>query len=172
MKWRESKQGQLATEASKLSSNGNHSLALSLLELALEHSPKDQLVLVYYGRVLHALGRDKEAEHSLREAVAIRSDLCYPWSELGLLLKDCKRFGEAAECFQKSAQLHPDASTFTLLAELELSFDADSSFRNAMKALELDPNWDEAIQIAARAKAAIAKSDEAGNVIDNIEDYL
>ena len=157
MKWRDSDRGRLATEASDLSSNGHHDLALSLLEQALQINPLDPLVLVYHGRVLHALGRDSDSERSFRKAISIKCDLSFAWSEFGMMLIDCKRLTEAAECLKQSAAIRPDCSTYTLLASIKLAFDADGALRDATSALELDPTWDEAIHLQALAERAISK---------------
>ena len=159
MQWRETMHGQLATKASKLNSEGNHSDALCLLEQAIELRPRDPILLVYRGRVLHALARFGEAERSFREALHIDRGLCYAWSELGLLLMDCKRFEEAAECLQESANLKRDFSTYTVLANVQLAFDAHSALMNAQKALELNPNWDEAAEVRDEAKGLIEQND-------------
>lgn len=163
MKWRETRRGQLATEASKLSSKGNHSDALNLLERALELKPKDPLVLVYRGRVLHALARYGEAEKSFRDALNIDGNLCYAWNELGLLFEDRGFFEKAADCLTRSVQLRPDFNSYTVLAKVELMFDVDAALSDAEKALELNPGWDEAIQVRDAAKERGAQVRGAGD---------
>ncbi len=119
---------------------------------------------MYRGRILHALGGDKEAERSFREAIDLKSDFSYAWSEIGLLLKDCERFVESAECLRQSALLRPDCSTYTVIARVELEFDPDASLRDATKALELNPDWDEAIQIQNTAKQMVDRRNRGMNI--------
>ena len=157
MKWRQTARGQLATKASVLSSRGNHADALCLLEQSLEIDPKDPLLLVYRGRVLHALARCAEAERSFRDALEIDRSISFAWNELGLLLRDCSRFEEAAECLRESAKLRPDFNTYTVLAGVEMSFDLRAALVDAEKALELNPNWDEAIQVRNAARVLIER---------------
>ncbi len=156
MKWRETKRGQLATKAGELSSHGKHKDALCLLDQAIEIEPEDHIILVYRGRVLASLERYDEAEHSFRRSLEIRDDLVYAWNELGFLLKDRERYEEAAECLRTSVSLEADYNTYTMLASVEMMFDKVAALSNAQKALKINPDWDEAIEIRDEAIAAIA----------------
>ena len=160
MKWRETVQGQLATEADELSSAGNHVGALALLEQALAFNTKDPVVLVYRGRELHSLERYDEAEQSLRDALAIDDNLTHAWNELGMLMESKEAFEEAAFCFEQSAKLSPNVDVLTMLANMQLAFDPQKSVENAKRALSFDPDWDEAQTILKSAKRQIRERGE------------
>ena len=157
MKWRETPQGRLATDAGDLSSKGNHAEALALLERALEYKRRDPMVLVYRGRVLSALGRHEEAEQSLRDALGVDGNFSHAWSELGMLMESKGSFEKAAFCYEQSVKISPSAEVLTMLANMQLAFDPQKSVYNAERALSIDPEWAEARTVRDSAKSEIRK---------------
>jgi tetratricopeptide (TPR) repeat protein len=160
MRWRETAQGRLATEADELSSAGSHADALALIERALEFEPRDPMILAYRGRELHALERFDEAERSLRDALGIDRGLTHAWNELGMLMRSRGFFEKAAFCFEQSAEVSPDVYVLTILANMQLAFDPQKSVENAESALAIDPDWDEAQTILESAKRKLRRRGE------------
>jgi tetratricopeptide (TPR) repeat protein len=157
MKWRWTPQGQLATEAADLSSKGNHSEALALLERALEFNRMDKMVLVYHGRVLTALRRYDEAEHSLRAALGVDGTFSHAWNQLGMLNEDQGKFEKAAFCYEQSVKSAPTVEILTMLANVQSAFDPQKAADNADRALSIDPNWDEAQAVRDNARAQLKR---------------
>jgi len=74
------------------------------------------------------------------------------WGELGLVHRNLGQFEEAAACYKRSVALEEDFSTYTLLAAVEYEFDVEQPIIHAEKALQLNPDWDEAETVLAEAK--------------------
>lgn len=144
MRWRDTPQGRLATEANELSAKGDPAGALDLLDRALEIRPRDPIVLVYRGRVLIASGRHDEAEQSLRTALGIDGNLSHAWNELGMLMESRGKFEKAAHCYEESARMAPCAEILTMLASMQLAFDPQKAIESAKRTLSLDSDWSEA----------------------------
>lgn len=160
MKWRDTRQGKLATDASEFSSKGNHAKALLLIEEALALSPKDPMVLVYQGRVLLALGRHDDAEQSLRAALGIDGNLPYAWNELGMLMQSRGAFEKAAFCYEQSAGISLSVEVLTMLANVQLAFDPEKAIETAERALSVDSEWTEAQAVRNAAKNEIRRRSE------------
>lgn len=63
----------------------------------------------------------------------------------------------AAKNFKNALKLHPDFNLYTIIASVELAFDPDLALVHATKALEIEPNWEEARNILNMAKKLIAE---------------
>ena len=126
---------------------GDWASAVERMDEALQLRPAFVPYWVSKGHFLRQWLKFGRAEDAIRKAIAINPRACYAWSELGLLFKDRRLFKEAADCLSQSVQLRPDFATYTVLADVELSFDPSAALRDAEKALELNPSWEEAERI-------------------------
>ena len=61
-------------------------------------------------------------------------------------------------CFQQSVQLRPEHNAYTLLANMQLAFDAEASAANAERALQLKPDWAEAVRVKEAAEEMLRES--------------
>ena len=69
------------------------------------------------------------------------------WISLGLIFSDDDQFMKAAFCYKKAVEIEEDYATYTVLAAVEETFDPESAIKHAKKALELNPEFDEAEKI-------------------------
>ena len=137
--------------------SGDLGKAVYEMENALRLCPRCVPYWVSLGNLYRSMLKYQESEEAIRKAIEIDSSASYAWSELGLLYRDKKSYEKAAEYLMTSVQLRPSFSTYTVLAAVVLMFDADAALLHAEKALELSPDYDEAIEIRDAAKMTIAK---------------
>jgi len=162
MKWHDTPQGRLVTESISLSDQGLHAEALEKLDQAEALPGYRYAVLTHRGCVLHEAGRWKEGETALRAALALNERFVHAWNALGVLLKSREDYEEAAACYSRSAEISPTASVLTCLAGVQCAFDLDSAVVNAERALQHDPEWEEAIAVRDAALERIRERDEDG----------
>ncbi len=117
-------------------------------------------ILALSERIYREWGKFQESEDAIRKGIDLAPCGSYAWTELGLLLMDRKLFKKAADCLRKSVQLRPDFNTYTILAAVEFTFDVDAALLDAERALEINPDWDEAMQVRDDAQKAIKKRDD------------
>jgi tetratricopeptide (TPR) repeat protein len=140
---------------------GDFARAVSWIDKAMQLRPDFVPYRVSRGMFLRQWLRFDESEHEIREAIKLAPSASYAWSELGLLYIDrgfhehSRFFEQAAEYLRKSSQLRPNYSVLTVLARVELMFDPETALLDAQRALALNPNWDEAMQVREAARAAI-----------------
>ena len=133
--------------------------ALDHLQIAVKLASSSSARSVYItlqGGVLRRLGRFDDARLVLKEAVTEVPTNAYAWRELGLCNFKLEEYTEAASCFEQAIALSPDYRTYTMLANAELAFDPKSALFHAEKALELAPEWDEAIKVLHAARRLIS----------------
>lgn len=102
-------------------------------------------------RILYRLGEHQEAEAAARNAIRIDEQSYHAWVTLGMLYFHSHRFEKAAFCYKKVVEIEEDYSFYTLLAAAERQFDPESAIEHAKRALELNPDWDEAETILSDA---------------------
>jgi tetratricopeptide (TPR) repeat protein len=134
--------------------------AICLVDEAICLRPTWPECRVIKGRFLLDAKRFCEAEASLREAIHIDEMDFYAWLELGFVFYDQELFEKAAFCFRKSAQINPHYSVYTMLANAELAFDTEAAKADAQRALDLNPDWDEARRIRDTAIRELETSGE------------
>ena len=146
---------QYIAAADRAAQSGNFAKAVEQMNKALQLRPGFAPYWVTQGNFLRKWSKFQRSEDAIRKAIEINPAASYAWTELGLLFKDCELFEKAANCLRKSVQLRPESSAYTVLANVELTFDADAALSDAEKALELNPGWDEALQVRDAAKQII-----------------
>ncbi len=139
-------------DAWNLAEQGDYARAVRLVDRALKLRPTWSKPWVVKGHFLREAKRFDESEAVLRKALGIKCADHYAWTELGLLFRDRELFQKAAFCFRRSLEIRPDFNVYTLLANVELTFDPASAVANAEKALKLKPGWHEAIRIRDSGK--------------------
>lgn len=120
--------------------------------------PSKALLMANKGKCLRHLRQYDEAEKILRSAIDMDQENPHIWSCLGLVYARVNKFERAAECLRNSIKLEESAPALTLLAAAEYEFDVESSIRSAKRALEIDPDWDEA-KIVLRKAETLSKLD-------------
>lgn len=142
-------------DAVEAEQSGDFGKAVYQMKNALRLCPRCVPYWVSLGNLYRSMLKFQESEEAIRKAIEINPSASYAWSELGLLCRDKKLYEKAAEYLMKSVQLRPSFSTYTVLADVVLMFDADAALLHAEKALELSPGFDEAIAIRDAAKRTI-----------------
>jgi tetratricopeptide (TPR) repeat protein len=146
-----------------LSESGDVAEALRVFDQAATISPVDRVVKYLRATCLIDLGREAEAESTLREAI---SDARAPaptsrlsaqmWLLLGLILREKGMPQEAAGCVTKALQFDVPGNALvqalTLLANCQLHFDISAAAESAERALEIDPSWEEATKMRDEAR--------------------
>lgn len=142
-------------EAVEAEQSGDFGKAVDQMKNALHLCPRCVPYWVSLGNLYRLMLKFQESEEAIRKGIEIDSSASYAWSELGLLYRDKRSYEKSAEYLMTSVQLRPDFSTYTVLAAVVLMFDADAALLHAEKALELSPDFDEAIEIRDAAKRII-----------------
>ena len=129
--------------------------AISLIEKAIELCPSNTAYWSAKGQFLRNAGRYQESKLSTQRAIELNPKNYHAWSSLGWLHIYHRNFEEAATCLQRSVELKEDFGTYTMLAAAEIEFDVETAIKHAKKALELNPDWDEAKKILRSAESKL-----------------
>lgn len=143
---------QLLRRAWDAAGKGDLAGALREIDRALELRPKQTRCWATRGSFLREMSRLDEAEAVLRTAIELDERNFLAWTELGQVYESKGLFEKAAFCLERSVELKPDYHTYTMLANVQLTFDADAALRNAGKALELNSEWGEAEAVKQKAQ--------------------
>lgn len=138
--------------ARKCTEDGNLEGALSIMEKAIVADPSNPVLIIYKGQLLLDLSREEDAEKEFKRALKLDPKNPYAWGHLGLLMQSREEFERAAFCFQRVVEEIPDHNTLTILANVQLAFDPESALLNAEKALQCNPEWEEAKEVLRTAK--------------------
>lgn len=127
--------------------------ALAKIERAIALYPRP----VYFtikARFLRRGGRTDEALVEAQRSVDLDQENSHGWTMLGLLYEDREDYVTAGKCFSRSAEIEPNYSVYTLLASVQLKYDTQAAVLSARRALELNPDWEEAQNILEAAESA------------------
>ncbi len=136
---------------------GDLGLALRSIDSLLEKYPGSAAYWVTKAAFLEKGGDLEGGEDAARRAVKLDTRNEHAWTKLGYLLGRCGRFQEARDCFRNSLAIHEgyDVHTMAAAAEFELGRPRRAVF-HARRALELNPDWEEArniLKVADRLSA-------------------
>jgi tetratricopeptide (TPR) repeat protein/TolB-like protein len=92
-----------------LTATGKGSEAVSEFQIALSQSPNSLEGMLGLAEAYHSVGRNAEAEATLRRAVALQPSYWAVYNQLGYFLYSRGRFPEAAQMFRKVVELTPDS---------------------------------------------------------------
>lgn len=131
----------------------NLTQALSEIEQAIELSEhQDAGQWAVKSRILVKLRQHRDAETAARRSIEIDASSHDAWMTLGLSSFDRKEFEKAADCFKRAIEIKANYSRYTMLAAAERQFDPQKAKEHAKKALQLNPDWDEAKVILRNAE--------------------
>ena len=139
--------------------------AIEELDKAIQLSPSATVCWTTKGHFYSELGKFKEAKKSFRTATKLAPERSLTWAGLGMAQMNLKEYKSAAQNFRKAVNLQPDFNLYTMLANVELTFDPKLALADAKKALKLEPNWDEALKVHKAAEQVIAKKGKGGRKI-------
>lgn len=129
----------------------------SLYQQALKLDPNNPDIHCDYGYSLYLQRRWAEAEMHLRQAIAIKSDYPRAHNNLGLLLAQTERFGEALSEFQHSGCSETDAHANLAFVSM-LNHNWDQARREYQLALHANPNSAAARTGVENLEALVAKT--------------
>lgn len=132
--------------------DGDLEEALRLIESAITLNPKNLIDLILKASLLRELRRFDEAQQFLQSLILSVEPNHFIWVELARVHYDQGDFRQAASHFLVSLDFKVDKKVLTMLANAQLVFDPVEAERNSKKALDIDPNWEEARVINCRAK--------------------
>ena len=139
---------------------GNTEEALRLIEKVVELAPNSSKYWSAKGEFYYEIEDYSIAETAAKRSVELNRKNYFGWLILAHCAFDQHQFQKAAEYFKKYLEFKESYSVYTLLAAAELEFDPRSAYDHAKRALELNPDWDEAQAILVSAKAQMnAKED-------------
>ena len=87
------------------------------------------------------------SEAIAKHSVQINNKNYFGWELLAKISMDRGEFAEAIKYWKNFVSLRDEYWAHTILAALEANFDRVSAVAHAERALELNPDWDEAKQI-------------------------
>ena len=129
--------------------------ALVLIDQAIDLCPKATVFQTTKALFLFDAGRHKEAEIIARQSVQINNKNYFGWELLAEISMERGEFGEAIKYLKNFVNLRDEYWAHTILAALEADFDRVSAIEHAERALELNPDWDEAKQILHRLRKSM-----------------
>ncbi len=126
--------------------------AIRLVRKATSLRPSVSYYWAMEGQILKNSGKHEEGIVAAEKAIELEPETSQYWTLLGLCKVALGRYEEAASAYKRSIELEEDFGTYTLLAAVECEFDDEQAIIHAERALELNPDWDEAKNILADAK--------------------
>ena len=129
------------------------------LDLGQPPKGKPGLFLLKAG-IYYDLKKYKEAKKCALKAKELKPNDFEVFLHLGLIHYHMEEYKEASKYFRKALKIHPRFTTYTLLANAELTFNPKKSLKSAEAALALNPKWDEAINIRDKALKLIKKEEK------------
>ncbi len=141
----------------KASEQNNAKRANELIDDAILCLPTNWYLWASKAQFLEDLGRFGESEAAARRSLSLNKNKPLVWNILGGHNVREGLFEEAIKCYEKSLVLKEDFGTLTMLAAVEIEVDVKSALKHAQRALELNPEWDEAATILDRALNKIAE---------------
>ncbi len=140
--------------------SGSLEQALDLVEQAIEGNPKHWYLWTTKATYLRKLGRMEEAKTAFKTSLSFNNKQALTWSMLGSLNYDEENFEASVHCCRTALQIEEDYSTLTILAGAEIQTgEIENALKNANRALELNPDWDEAESIRNHALRILSGED-------------
>ncbi len=154
------KASQLLDEACFAEESGNNLFAQELIDQAIAINPKHWYLWCKKAILLDDSGCIEEAKVAFKMSIDLNDKQALSWSLLGCLYYDEMNFEAAAHCCRTSLEILEDYSTLTILAGAEIQTgEVESALKHANRALELNPDWDEAESMRDHALRILARAE-------------
>jgi len=135
----------------------NFKEALELIEKAINITPEVSLYWCTKAQYQFDLGRFSYALVSVEKAIELKPRNFIAWGIKGLIKRNMGECRQAAEAFIESLKIKPDFNVYSLLSAVQLEFDSKAALQSAKKALELNPEWEEAQNLFKKAEKQIER---------------
>ncbi len=139
-------------EARTTEADGRTQEAIRLLESVVRQAPLHAGAWAFLADLYAGEEQFAAAEEAFNRAIAAKPDYAAAYSGLGRSLAALGRNRDALSAFEASIRLHPTASRYVLLADVQGSLEANSAAEQSLRrALELEPDNEEAMLKGAHA---------------------
>ncbi len=133
-------------EARTTEADGRTQEAIRLLESVVRQAPLHAGAWAFLADLYAGEEQFAAAEEAFNRAIAAKPDYAAAYSGLGRSLAALGRNRDALSAFEASIRLHPTASRYVLLADVQGSLEANSAAEQSLRrALELEPDNEEAM---------------------------
>ncbi len=129
--------------------------AIRLIEKAINLCPSHTVYWSAKSQFLYDSSNFEGALLAANKSIDCNPKNHHAWTIFGLAHVHVRTLEEAAACFKRSTELKEDFATYTMLAAAEVEFDVESAIKHAKKALDLNPDWDEATKILRSAESKL-----------------
>jgi tetratricopeptide (TPR) repeat protein len=137
---------ELIEEARAAEADGRTQKAILLLERVVRHAPLHAGAWAFLADLYAGEEQFAAAQEAFNRAIAAKPDYAAAHSGLGRSLAALGRNKDALPSLETSIRLHPTASRYVLLADVQGSLGADSAAEESLRrALELEPDNEEAM---------------------------
>jgi tetratricopeptide (TPR) repeat protein len=154
------KPSELLDMAFKAYDSGHLEQALDLVEQAIEGNPKHWYLWATKARYLEELGRFEESKTAFKGSIDLNNNQAITWSMLAGLYYDEENFQDCAHCCRSALEIEENYTTLTILAGAEIQTgEIENALKHANRALELNPDWDEAESMRDQALRILARAE-------------
>lgn len=126
--------------------------AMELIEKAIDIVPNAAILWTTKAKYQYDLKNYEAALESVEKAIELKPQSYFAWLHKGLIKRNMEQYEEAAQAYIESLKIKPDFNVYTLLSDVQMEFDVEAALQSAKKALELNPNWDEAKELLKEAE--------------------
>ncbi|MCL4677912.1 MAG: tetratricopeptide repeat protein [Alphaproteobacteria bacterium] len=144
--------------ALKAKQEGNLTLALKMIDRAIMENREHWYLWATKASFIYASPeRFEESERLFLESIRLNPKQAVVRKLLGYLYFQNGRFESAIKQFARSLELEEDFGTLTMMAAAEMNVNVESALEHATRAIELNPEWDQAHAIRDRALEALGR---------------
>ncbi len=140
--------------------NEDYHSAISLIEHAIALDPNNSIYHATKARYLYDSDKLEEAIVAAMMALELEPDNIHAWLILGLVEERRENFEESAYYYLKASDLKEDYNIYTLLAGVQYKYNPKLAIASATKALQLNPDWEEAINLLNLARNKLEKAEK------------
>jgi tetratricopeptide (TPR) repeat protein len=136
-------------------------VSLKEIDQAIKLAPAGNVRAAYYATKAGFLNRAGEHEQAIlacKQSIELVDRNLYAFVELGLASLERGLFQEAATALEKAVRIRSDYNIYTILAKALMTVDPGKALESAERALELKPDWADAIAMRDQALKRLRQS--------------
>lgn len=148
---------ELIIEAWDELNTGNHDEAMNKASIAFGLDQNDWYINTSIGLFHRARGELQTSKKFCERAVELAPEISQTWENLAVTSLHQQQFNLAVMHFTKAVELEEKPGTYTMMASAKIALsDLPGAIKDATRALELDPEWDEAEALLKQAEDLLA----------------
>lgn len=136
--------------------------AINFIEQAILLDPNNSIFHTTKARYLFDSDKLDDAFVAAMAAIELEPDNFHAWLILGIIERRRENFEKSAYYFGKASDLKEDYNIYTLLASVQYKYDPRLAVISAKKALQLNPDWEEASRLLNIALNKLEKENIEG----------